>query len=677
MIRPWFLGLGRRIAFCLVFGAVSLAAPAFGKPDWARPYLDAPSPSGPFIAKSDKWVIVHRELEFSLNGTGKIVRRCRAILENMTDRPQVFSKILTYDEGRYVLSDLALNVQRKFIWHSINLKHASVSVSVAGQMGMLYTGAEDIPSHHRVVWEYTLTDKWGLLPWSVCTIPEDQPVVEETFTVGPEAASGGLTLKLILPQGEKIPASISEGRKGTLTVKDVPAWGRMPHGLAFQPGTHALYPYVLASLSSAEGWQGFARKIAKAWHENEGRMDMAEVKAKAAKLCAGIGSPDEKARRLARFVQNQVLNDDSNEKGINAWMPLSTQETLRSRRGDCKGKVMLLEALLGEEGIDSAPIILRYSDRFFPWLDTVGTCSFNHVILAVHLPSRAVSYPSTLKEGPLAGWVLVDPTVQTTDFGSPLPGHEGLPAVAVGQNVQGAFVIHTRVPSMEEADIAIEARLDDSDRLTCKARIRSNGGSPMVGAVAARFAHDSMRKALLDELGTLGQRLDLVGFELKRPAQTEKGETLLNVRFVIRDSCQDLSGSRLLASPLALAATIMGLPNGLPRRAPAPPEDKVVLSPPWGARANANGLAKRVSVTLDLKLPAGWTLSTPSDQSVHRPWLVFDSSWHKAGDSIWKASVQLVEPRGVWLPDERHEHLVSVDKAYAGLYAPLVIKQEG
>jgi hypothetical protein len=56
---------------------------------------------------------------------------------------------------------------------------------------------------------------------------------------------------------------------------------------------------------------------------------------------------------------------------------------------------------------------------------------------------------------------------------------------------------------------------------------------------------------------------------------------------------------------------------------------------------------------------------------------VFDSSWHKAGDSTWKASVQMVEPRGMWAPDERHDHLVSVDKAYAGLYAPLVIKQEG
>lgn len=677
MTRQSFFELGRRIAFCLVFAAVSLAVPALGKPEWARPYLGAPSPSGPFIAKSDKWVIVHQELEFSLNGSGKIVRRCRAILENMSDRPQAFSKILTYDEGRYVLSNLALNVQRRFIWHTINLKRVSVSVSFSGEMGMLYTGAEDIPSHHRVVWEYTLTDKWGLLPWSVCTIPEDQPVVEETFGISPDAVRRGLTFKLILPQGEKMPACISEGRQGTLAVKDVPAWDRMPHGLAFQPGTYALYPYVLASLSSAEGWQGFARKIAKAWHENEGKMDMAEVKAEAAKLCAGLGHPYEKACRLARFVQKQVLNDDSNEKGINAWMPLSTQETLRSRRGDCKGKVMLLEALLGAEGIDSAPIVLRFSDRYFPWLDTVGTCGFNHVILAVHLPSQAVRYPSTLQEGPAAGWVLVDPTVQTADFGSPLPGHEGLPAVAVGQNAQGAFVIHTRVPSMEEAEIAIDARLDESGMLACKARIRSNGGSPLVGAVAAKFTHDSMRKVLLNELGSLGQGLDLTNFELKRPTQTAARDTELDVSFKILDSCQDLSGSRLLASPLALAATIMGLPNGLPRRAPVPPEDKVVLSPPWGARANANGLAKRMSVTLDLKLPAGWTLSVPSDQSVHRPWLVFDSSWHKAGDSTWKASVQMVEPRGMWAPDERHDHLVSVDKAYAGLYAPLVIKQEG
>lgn len=677
MIRPSLSVFGRTVALCLLFAAVPLASPALGKPDWARPLLDAPSPSGAYIAKGDKWVVVHQEVEFSLDGGGKIVRRCRAILENMTDRPQEFSKILTYDEGRYTLSDVALNVQRKFIWHTINLKHESVNVSVSGQMGMLYTGVEDVPPHHRVAWEYTLTDKWGFLPWSVCTIPEDQPVAEETYTIRPDAARKGLRLRLVLPRDEQVPPCISQSEGGALTAKDVPAWDRMPHGLAFQPDSDALYPYVLASLTERGGWQAFARKVADAWQKNEDAMDIGRVKAEAEKLCSGLESPSDKARRLARFVQTKVLNDDSNEKGINAWMPLSTQETLRSRRGDCKGKVMLLEALLKSEGIESAPVVLRYSDRFFPWLDAVGTCSFNHVILAIHLPPRKEKYPSTLKGGPAAGWVLVDPTVQTADFGSALPGHEGLPALAVGREVCGPFIIHTHRPSQETAEISIRARLEASGRLSCKAEVRTNGGSPVVGAVAEKYTRDSMRKALLDELGTMGQGFDLVGFELKRPARTAKGETLLEVNLVIRDSCQDLSDSRLLANPLALAAIFMGLPNGLPRRAPIPPEDRVRLSPPWDARSNANGLARQMKVTLDLALPAGSILSAPSDRSLHRPWLALVSSWRKARGSRWKASVKMVEPRGIWARSERHDHLVEIDRIYAGFYAPLVLKQGG
>src|SRR5262245_63942748 len=31
---------------------------AYAKPEWAKPYLDLPTPQGPYIARNDAWVIV-------------------------------------------------------------------------------------------------------------------------------------------------------------------------------------------------------------------------------------------------------------------------------------------------------------------------------------------------------------------------------------------------------------------------------------------------------------------------------------------------------------------------------------------------------------------------------------------------------------------------------------------
>ena len=667
----------RTVALSAALALYSLLVPALGKPDWAKPYLDLPSPSGAYIAQADHWAIVYGEVEFALSGCC-IEERHHYILENRTDHPLAFTTALSYNPSLQEITDAALNVERAYLWHDINLKKSAVEETVGGISKLLFVGAEDVPGRHRVVWEYVLVSRYPFQPWRWLTIPQHYPAAQVRFRLEPGAANAGLSLDVTFPADGPIPPSFERAQDGSWTVKEVPAFSRLDDELALQPYLPSLYPYVVvvATKDPASGWAGLSKKYREDWNDKKVHMDKAALSAKAASLTADLKTPYEKAAKVARFVQSSILYDDSNEQGLGAWFPLPPQDSLRSMKADCKGKVLLLDALLESVGIESAPVCLFCSPRYCSWGAEPARTFINHVVIAVHLPAELPQLPATLLDGPAKGWVLFDPTLESVTLGAALPGFEDTPALLVNASGDGRFTIHTQVPSVGRTEVALKAKLDPYGVLDCSLVAKENGSSPFVSRLQDLFDSEKLNREALQQLSRVIQQPSLKRLNVNKPPQDHPAETVLEMDYWSNRALEEMSTTALLTNPLAAAALLAGIPNGLAPKRAVPPEERVELAPPWTTRLNTRGMAFSLDVSLELALPPAYDWTPPAPRDEKKPWVVYSSIWTRVDDNSWKAVVHLDLPRGEWPPAQRKEALVLLDQIFMDFYQPLLLKKK-
>ena len=658
---------------------VAAEAAALGRPDWAKPYLTLPAPSGPYIAKNDAWAVVYGEVTFALRGERSIEVHYRLILENMTTGEEPFVMQLAYDEGAQELSDLSLDVERT-LWHSINLKREAVRASVSEGPQVLLASAERIESHKRVVLEYTISDRLGVTPWGVAFVPRGEPIRRARFSVEPESAARGLRLDLVTPTGPGTPPGFDQEADGSWVVSSVPAVSRIRSArLVYQPSRTDLYPYFVAAVGTGAGgsFREFAAYYRALWDKRSAEIDAAQVEARAEALTKGAGSLGEKAARLARFVQHEVQYDGSRATSADSWVPIGTQETLRAMKADCKGKALLAQALLRTVGIESAPILLRSDGAYFSWGSRLGAAFINHVVLAVDLRREAAPCPAVLREGPAKGWVLFDPTLETADFGEPLPGYEGLPALFVGDDPQPVFTIRTGVPSVARTRVEVRVVVGDDGRLSGQVRATDNGSSALVTRLALNRSDEEVRRELLDALGQRLPDVGLVDYGRTRAGTSGARATALEFSYESSRPLQRMSRESLLESPFAVVATVAGLPPGFAAAPPLSAGDVVKLEPPWDAKLSTNGLHTVVDATVSLTLPANLGFTPPKPRHEARPWLTFDLVWTQDGPHGWKGELHLETPRGAWPREERVERVVLMDAILTDLYAPLLLEPAG
>ncbi len=668
-----------RFAAALALVAAPLVSSALGRPDWAKPYLGLPSPTGDYIAQSDTWAIVYGEVEFSLTGAGTIQEHRRLILENRTDHALPFAISLTYDAALEDLSETALNVERTFLWHSIDLKRSALEGTERNAQKVLIVGVEAIAGRHRVVWEYTLDSRFPFPPWRWAAIPDIYPTGQIVFKLSPEAVAAGVSFEVTAGEpGGALPAGFVRGSDGSLTVRDVPARSRLKADLAFQPEIFALYPCVLvvAGKDPSASWAGFTGKCRREWAARVSELDRQAVASRVASLTAGLKTPSEKAQRLAHFVQADILYDDSNEKGLDAWFPLTPKDSLRSMKADCKGKVMLLQALLAAAGIESAPILLTNSSKYAEWGAVPALCSINHVVLAIHMPEGGAPWPAALTEGPAKGWVYFDPTVEAASLGAPMPGAEGLPALFIGDTGDGRFTVHTRVPSSDWSEISLEVRPDAAlGGMAYSIKDTDNGGSALIFQAAHTYDPEKRQTEMTRALITVIQQV-VVRRMTQDPSPPDRpGDQVTRLELATAHPFDEMSTSAVMANPLAVAAVLKGLPNGLTPLHATPPEDRVVLHPPWDAKAVAFARAMTLEVDAALTLPPGMEWTPPGPREVKQPWVLYSAAWSKDGPSTWKARILLSTPRGKWPSSQRKECLQSMDQIFMDLYQPLLLKK--
>jgi hypothetical protein len=120
------------------------------------------------------------------------------------------------------------------------------------------------------------------------------------------------------------------------------------------------------------------------------------IQAKADELTAGISDPRAQAEALYRWVSGNIRYV-AIYLGTGGYVPHSANEVLKSRYGDCKDHVALLQALLEAKGIASSPAIINGSLSYM-WPRVASLTAFNHVI--TYIPSLKLFVDSTTPFAP-------------------------------------------------------------------------------------------------------------------------------------------------------------------------------------------------------------------------------------------------------------------------------------
>ncbi|MHC5065459.1 MAG: DUF3857 domain-containing protein [Planctomycetota bacterium] len=105
-----------------------------------------------------------------------------------------------------------------------------------------------------------------------------------------------------------------------------------------------------------------------------------DIRAKTAELTAGLSSTREKIDAIYRFVTTDIRYK-AWEFGVHGYQPYSTSVIFDRRHGDCKDKSILLNAMLGEIGVEAFPVLI-YADplRSEDDLNLPMVEHFNHCI---------------------------------------------------------------------------------------------------------------------------------------------------------------------------------------------------------------------------------------------------------------------------------------------------------
>jgi Domain of Unknown Function with PDB structure (DUF3857)/Transglutaminase-like superfamily len=154
-----------------------------------------------------------------------------------------------------------------------------------------------------------------------------------------------------------------------------------------------------------------------------------EIKQKVAELTAGKTDTLAKMQALSNYIQRDIRYV-AIELGIGGWQPHPARDVFNNHYGDCKDKATLLSTMLREIGVDSYYVVVNTS-RGVVNPETPPQHSFNHIILAIHLPAdlKDSSLKAVYTDPELGRILIFDPTDEMTPLGSvrgPLQGSYAL-----------------------------------------------------------------------------------------------------------------------------------------------------------------------------------------------------------------------------------------------------------
>lgn len=205
-------------------------------------------------------------------------------------------------------------------------------------------------------------------------------------------------------------------------------------------------------ISNIPTWGTIADQVRPAFDQASVLPEAADMAAHVGRIRSEHATPEARALAALRLVQDEVRYM-ALTLGEGGWLPVSADEVWASRRGDCKGKSVLLIALLRELGIDAVPALVSSSnlplDKFLPMVS-----AFDHVIVKARINGETY-----LMDGARIGDRSLTPDV-------PLVHEYALPIVERADLEQ----IPLRLPPQPTGALHVE--FDFSDGIYSPARVR-------------------------------------------------------------------------------------------------------------------------------------------------------------------------------------------------------------
>jgi hypothetical protein len=203
------------------------------------------------------------------------------------------------------------------------------------------------------------------------------------------------------------------------------------------------------------------------------------VKAEAARIAAQTADPARRAEAALRLVQDRIRYVYVGLDGGN-YRPAAADETWSRRFGDCKGKTVLLIALLRELGITAEPVLVSSTgaDGSNERLPTPAL--FDHVVARAIIDGQSVWLDGT-RSGDRALKTLAPP-----------PSRWALPLRASGATLERVAAPPPRVPSTINAvEIDASAGFDKPAKFRYQKTIRSDDIIGMRAQLAGLAAADA------------------------------------------------------------------------------------------------------------------------------------------------------------------------------------------
>ena len=137
-------------------------------------------------------------------------------------------------------------------------------------------------------------------------------------------------------------------------------------------------------MSDFNSWDEVASLFTPYYSLPRSKVENRELYETALNITAESTSKEDKALRLLQFVQKEIRYFGT-ELGLNAFYPVSPNQILRKRYGECKDKFMMLKGLLEAVELHSTPLLVSsFSDEDI--LDRLPIPSmFDHAILRIEI----------------------------------------------------------------------------------------------------------------------------------------------------------------------------------------------------------------------------------------------------------------------------------------------------
>jgi hypothetical protein len=407
-------------------------------PAWMRALVNAPLP--PHDEKTDA-VLVYSEEILNVQGTGKVRETDRLVYRILRPDGRGYGKIdFPFDPDHRIVSlhgwcipaqgkdfevkekDVPergyLDVEGGELVSDLRVKAMSIPAPAPGNLIGYEVEYEQRP--------YILEDEWFF--------QRETPVGDGRYTL--QLPAGWEYKAVWVNHPEMAPVSIGNNQ-WQWQLKNIPEI-RVEEEMPPWKGVAGLM--IIALLPPGGASHGFLSwSEMGAWYVGltQGRRDASpEIKQKVAELTAGATTPLAKMQALAAFIQKDIRYV-AILLGIGGVQPHAARDVFAHRYGDCKDKATLLSSMLKEAGIDAYYVVIHTQRGGVIPATPPHLGSFNHVILAIHLPDGISdgSLQATVQHPKLGKLLFFDPTDELTPFGElrgPLQSNYGLLVTADG-----------------------------------------------------------------------------------------------------------------------------------------------------------------------------------------------------------------------------------------------------